>query len=79
MQEFEAAKATVLRQFPAAAVLAARRDAGPLAVRIVATVGGDETEVWHADQRGLFRKNGQRDVPRIEAALAQFKEGLAVD
>ena len=79
MQEFEAAKSTVLRQFPAATILQDRRDSGPLQVRILAMVGDDETEVWAGDQRGLFKKNGQRDAPRIEAALAQFKKTLTVD
>jgi hypothetical protein len=77
MQEYEVAKETVLAAFPEATVTKNRRDDGPLEVRIVAVAdGGPETEIWHADQRGLFGKNGRRDVPKIAAALSDFKDAL---
>ena len=76
MQEFEAAQEAVLSVFPKASVVNNRMSSGTLEVKIVAFVGGEETEIWNADQRGLFGKNGRRDVPKIQAALSSFAATL---
>ena len=76
MQEFEAAQEAVLSVFPTASVVNNRMNSGPLEIKIVAFVGGEPTEIWNADQRGLFGKNGRRDVPKIQEALSTFKSAL---
>jgi hypothetical protein len=65
MQEFEAAKAAILKVKPDANVIANRVDAYPITVTV--TAGG--RDVWSGRQQLLFRKNGRPAMKDIEQAM----------
>ena len=69
MQEFEAAKAAILKVKPNANVIGNRVDAYPITVTVTTA---DGKTVWSGRQQGLFRKNGRPAQKEIEDALRKL-------
>ena len=68
MQEFEAAKAAILKAKPNANVIANRVDKYPITV----TVSAGGRDVWSGRQQMLFRKNGRPAMKDIEEAMRKL-------
>ena len=65
MQEFDAAKAAILKVVPDAKVVANRIDSYPITV----TVSKGSDQIWSGRQQGLFGKNGRPAQAEIIEAL----------
>ena len=69
MQEFEAAKAAILKVKPNANVIGNRVDAYPITVTVTTA---DGKTVWSGRQQGLFRKTGRPAQKEIEDAMRKL-------